>query len=113
MLQYIGREWSGLDSRVYCIEPSEFALQLRRLASVLVEQATVEAAKSIPDNTCALAVAAQAFHWFATPGALRSIRRTLRHGAPLALVWNTRDERTEWVAALEHLISEYVCLNGQ
>ncbi|KAI0395795.1 S-adenosyl-L-methionine-dependent methyltransferase [Xylariaceae sp. FL0594] len=36
-------------------------------------------------------IAAQAFHWFSTPEALREIHRVLRPGAVLGMIWNVDD----------------------
>ncbi|KAI1078290.1 S-adenosyl-L-methionine-dependent methyltransferase [Whalleya microplaca] len=36
-------------------------------------------------------IAAQAFHWFATPEALKEIHRVLRPGAVLGAIWNAED----------------------
>ncbi len=52
-------------------------------------------------------VCAQAFHWFATPTALREIHRALRPGGQLGLVWNVRDESVEWIAAITAILAPY------
>jgi SAM-dependent methyltransferase len=48
---------------------------------------------------------AQAFHWFRTDEALREIRRVLRPGGGLALIWNTRDDRDALNAAISEILS--------
>jgi len=42
-------------------------------------------------------VAAQAFHWFDADRALAEVHRVLRPDGRLALVWNVRNERVDWV----------------
>lgn len=49
----------------------------------------------------------QSFHWFSTAAALEEIRRILKPGGSLALVWNVRDETVPWVAALTDLVEPY------
>src|SRR5262249_55096506 len=52
------------------------------------------------DDGCAAAVlAAQAFHWFDAPAALREFHRILRPGGWVALMWNERDGRDPCTAA--------------
>ena len=53
-------------------------------------------------------VAAQSFHWFQQPAALREIARVLRPDRGLGLVWNRRDESVPWVARLGTLIDAEV-----
>lgn len=52
-------------------------------------------------------VCAQSFHWFANAAALAEIRRVLRPGGVLGLIWNVRDERIGWVAALGRIIAPH------
>lgn len=47
---------------------------------------------------------AQAFHWFELDRALAEIRRVLRPGGGLAIVFNPRDEREPWVARMSTVI---------
>jgi len=61
----------------------------------------------LPDDSQDAVVAAQAFHWFATPQALAEIRRVLRPGGRLGLVWNYRDDRVPWVATLTEIMKPY------
>ncbi len=56
-------------------------------------------------DACADAVTvAQAFHWFDARRALAEIRRVLKPGGTLLLVWNDRDDRVPWVAAMTAII---------
>lgn len=54
----------------------------------------------LPDHSVDAVVCAQAFHWFATAAAVEEMRRVLRPGGVLGLIWNGRDESVPWVAAL-------------
>jgi SAM-dependent methyltransferase len=52
-------------------------------------------------------VCAQAFHWFATREALAEIRRVLRPGGYLGLIWNVRDSSVPWVRALTAIMAPH------
>jgi SAM-dependent methyltransferase len=52
-------------------------------------------------------VCAQSFHWFATSAALAEMRRVLKPGGMLGLIWNVRDQSVDWVAQLTTLIAPY------
>lgn len=52
-------------------------------------------------------VVAQAFHWFKFDEALREIHRVLRPGARLALLWNIRDDRVDWVHRVTEIIDPW------
>jgi SAM-dependent methyltransferase len=73
------------------------------LPSVPIHAGTAEAIP-LDDATVDVVVAAQAFHWFDAPRALREIERVLRPGGGLGLIWNERDESVPWVAALSHVM---------
>ena len=85
--------------RVTAVEPLEAMLEQLRAAAPSAT-AVVGSAESIPlpDGSADVVTAAQAFHWFDQPVALREIARVLRPGGRIALVWNARDDREEWVA---------------
>ena len=50
---------------------------------------------------------AQAFHWMDQIEALRDIRRVLKPGAPLVLLWNMESRRLPWVAELRDVYEKY------
>lgn len=61
----------------------------------------------LPDASLDAVLCAQSFHWFATGAALAEIRRVLKIGGALGLVWNVRDESVAWVAALTEIMAPY------
>ncbi len=95
-------------AHVTAVEPlaamrAEFA---RALPEVQILEGTAEAIPAA-DASYDAVTCAQSFHWFATPAALKEIRRVLKVGGALGLVWNVRDERVPWVAALDALLRPY------
>lgn len=78
----------------------------RALPEVAVLDGTAEAIP-LPDRFADAVVSAQAFHWFRTGPALREIRRVLRPGGGLGLVWNTRDETVGWSRGLSEIIAPF------
>lgn len=60
----------------------------------------------VPDASVDAVVCAQAFHWFATAEALAEIRRVLKPGGKLGLVWNLRDASVPWVARLNAIADQ-------
>lgn len=61
----------------------------------------------LPDASLDAIICAQAFHWFATPSTLAEILRVLKPGGKLGLIWNVRDETTDWVARLTDIMTPY------
>jgi SAM-dependent methyltransferase len=93
---------------VQAVEPvasmrEEFA---RHLPGVPVVNGRAEAIP-LPDGSFDAVVVAQAFHWFDGRAALAEIRRVLRAGGHLGLIWNLRDEETGWVAELTAIMDPY------
>jgi SAM-dependent methyltransferase len=54
----------------------------------------------LPDNSVDAVIAAQAFHWFDGPAALREIGRVLKPMGALGLLWNGQDRTIDWVDAI-------------
>jgi SAM-dependent methyltransferase len=49
-------------------------------------------------------VAAQSFHWFDAEAATAEVARILRPGGAVALIWNRRDERVDWMQDLTRIL---------
>jgi ubiquinone/menaquinone biosynthesis C-methylase UbiE len=79
---------SGVE--VIAVEP--IAEMRAKIENAHVLEGTAEAIP-LPDDSADAVTVAQAFHWFRAEEALAEIRRVLRPGGGLALVWNVRDER--------------------
>ncbi|HJX44034.1 MAG TPA: methyltransferase domain-containing protein, partial [Geodermatophilus sp.] len=86
---------------VVAVDPSaEMLAQLReRHPDVPADVGGAEAVP-LPDHSVDAVVAGQAAHWFDPGPAAAELRRVLRPGGVVGLVWNTRDETVPWVAAL-------------
>jgi SAM-dependent methyltransferase len=92
-------------ARIIAIEPvAAMRTQLSmRFPHVEVREGTAERMPLEKDAVDAV-VCAQAFHWFANARALQEIRRVLKPGGALGLIWNIRDESVDWVAALTRIL---------
>jgi len=84
---------------------------MRRLLQESLPQVPAIAGRAevlpLPDESQDAVVAAQAFHWFATPQVLAEIRRVLKPGGHLGLIWNYRDVKVPWVAALTDIMAPH------
>ena len=95
-------------ARVVAIEPVDaMRARLREACPAIEAHAGTAEAIPLPDGSVDAVVCAQAFHWFATPGALREIHRVLKPRGCLALVWNVRDTSVPWVQRLTDLETPY------
>lgn len=95
----------SLGHRVTAVEPLD---EMRReleaaLPSVRALAGSAEA-MPLPDASADVVTSAQAFHWFDHANALPEIARVLRPGGRIALVWNSRDDRDQWMARLSAII---------
>lgn len=66
----------------------------------------VSAAEELPadDDSLDAVLAAQAWHWFDHARAAAEFGRVLRPGGVIGLLWNVRDTRVPWMAALQDII---------
>ena len=88
-------------AQVIAVEP---IFQMRALIKgARAIDGTAEAIPLAAGSVDAVTVA-QAFHWFRAEDALPEIRRVLRPGGGLALIWNTRDERDPVHAAISEIL---------
>src|ERR1700689_4433437 len=95
-------------AEIVAAEPIE-AMRAQWLQNIPGVPALAASAQSLPlaDASLDVVLCAQAFHWFASPEALREIGRVLKPGGKLGLVWNVRDESVDWVAELTHIMAPY------
>ena len=95
-------------AEVIAVEPVE-AMRARLAAAHPTVAALAGTAETIPlaDGSIDAIVCAQAFHWFSTAAALAEIRRVVKPGGRLGLIWNVRDERIAWVAELTAIMTPY------
>lgn len=90
------------------VEPVPQMLEKLALAwpAVPRHRGTAEAIP-LPDRSVDAVVCAQAFHWFANDAALTEIRRVLKPGGRLGLIWNVRDAGTAWVKQLDAIMGRH------
>lgn len=90
---------------VVAVEP--VAGMRAQLSEVLPEIEVLDGtAETMPfvDASLDAVTVAQAFHWFRFDEALAEMRRVLRPGGGLAILFNQRDDRTPWVKAWNEVI---------
>ncbi|MER5479229.1 class I SAM-dependent methyltransferase [Streptomyces sp. NPDC002734] len=90
---------------VIAVEPDE---QMRAMAAERHPGTQVLAGSAedipLPDASVDAVVVGQAYHWFTPQDALPQIHRVLREDGVFAALWNIRDDRTPWVAALSGIV---------
>jgi SAM-dependent methyltransferase len=91
-----------LAAEVIAVEPDKQMLaELRRyFPGVRALHGSAEAIP-LPDGSVDAVLCGQALHWFDLDLALPEIARVLAGGGVLAGLWNSDDDRVEWVAGLQ------------
>jgi len=95
-------------ARVIAIEPVD--AMRARLASAFPDiEVRAGRAEHIPlaNESLDAVTCAQAFHWFANVVAMQEIRRILKPGGALGLIWNIRDESVPWVRELTGILAPF------
>jgi len=93
-------------AQVIGVEPVSAMRRILAASTSPVVAAMAAVARALPvgDGVLDAITVAQAFHWFATDDALAEMRRTLREGGALGLIWNRRDRSDPLQAALTELM---------
>jgi SAM-dependent methyltransferase len=89
---------TGAGSNLVAVEP--VAAMRARLRDRLPEVAVIAGvAESLPLAAASVdaVLVAQAFHWFRAGAAMAELRRVLRVGGRLALIWNARERGIGWI----------------
>jgi SAM-dependent methyltransferase len=91
--------------RVTAYEP-DAAMLAELEARVPGARAVVSRAEELPVDDASLdaVLVAQAWHWFDHARAAAEFGRVLRPGGVVGLLWNIRDTRVPWMAALQDII---------
>lgn len=95
----------GLGLDVVAVEPDEGMRDVlhARLPEVDLRAGTAEALP-LADASVDAVVVGQAWHWFDPDAAIPQLRRVLRPGGVLGLLWNVRDDTVAWMAAYSDLV---------
>jgi SAM-dependent methyltransferase len=98
-----------LVGHVIAVEPGP-AMLAELVAAVPEAEAILGAAEAIPlpDDSVDGVVCGQSFHWFRAGEALPEIRRVLRHGGGLGLIWNLRHPEDEFQHEVGALLGPFV-----
>jgi SAM-dependent methyltransferase len=94
--------------RVIAIEPGP-AMLTELVRAVPEAEALLGAAEAIPlpDDSVDAVVCGQSFHWFRADEALPEIRRVLRRGRGLGLIWNLRHPDDEFQQEMSVLLERF------
>lgn len=103
------RAFVGRAGHVIAVEPGpEMLAQLRRAVPEAEGMLGAAEAIPLPDGAVDAVVCGQSFHWFRTDEALAEIRRVLRPGSGLGLIWNRRDTNDAFQQEITRLLEPFV-----
>ena len=102
------RQLVPLGARIVAVEPID-AMRAELERAVPGVEALAGTAEAIPlaDGSVDAVTCAQAAHWFRADEAVREIRRVLRPGGGLALLWNVRDLDDPKHARVDELLAPH------
>lgn len=101
------RQIAATVPHVIALEPlAAMCSQFSKVLNVPLVRTVAEAIPLRSGSVDAVLVG-QAFHWFDAAAALCEIHRVVRPGGGIGLIWNMRDERMDWVAALGDIRRRY------
>ncbi len=93
------------DAEVVAIDPDAAMLaKLRETVPGVPTFVGTAEALPLPDASVDAIVLGQAWHWVDAAAASAEIGRALRAGGTLGLIWNTRDNRVDWVRRLTEIM---------
>ncbi|WP_083941781.1 class I SAM-dependent methyltransferase [Sanguibacter suarezii] len=91
--------------QVTAVEPSPaMRAELERTLPRATAVAGTAESIPLPDASVDAVVVGQAWHWFSPDPAAAEIARVLRPGGRLGVVWNVRDNTTDWVREFTEII---------
>ena len=94
----------GGQPEVFAVEPdAQMLTELRRVVPEVSAMAGRAEAIPLPDASVDAVFAGQAAHWFNLDQAMPEIARVLTSGGVFAGLWNTDDDRVDWVAGLHRV----------
>ena len=102
--QLAGLALDGGRPQVSAVEPDpQMIAELRRAIPEVTAMADPAEAIPLPDASVDAVFAGQAAHWFDLDRAMPEIARVLTRGGVFAGLWNTEDDRVDWVAGLHNV----------
>ncbi len=95
---------------VACIAVEPVAGMRAQLVKLLPDATVLDGTAEripLPDGYVSAMTVGQAFHWFRFSEALAEIHRVLVPKGRLALLWNLRDDRLDWVSRITEIIDPH------